>query len=228
MRKLNIKNIVVVTALTLSITLTGCNNREQKNTQNQYQSPTSSSYEEFQKVEESTNIEEETTIVTEPPISEDNQETKQQEILEYFESAKKEISDYIDSEEFEQLKTKGKYYVTTGIDFIFFDEPIKGLYFDDLTEDLKQDIIRDVKALDESIMAYYPDYKEGFQTKYQVASEFISEKYLGTLDAIKEYLGEENYNAIGEIKDQVKEDISNGTDKALTYIKDKYQEWKNK
>ena len=93
---------------------------------------------------------------------------------------------------------------------------------------IKKDIIRDVKSLDEAIMAYYPDYKEDISSKYQIASEFIGEKYLDVLDAIKEYLGEENYNAIGAIKNQIKEDISTKTEEGIGYIKDFYNNWKNK
>lgn len=214
MRKLNLKNIAIISALTLSMTLTGCQSKEEIKDN---QVPVSSQYEEDNsKIESSNNTE-----VSMP-------ETAKEEDFTFFKDAKQEITNYIESEEYEQLKEKGKYYVTTGIDFIFFDEPINGLYFDDLTEELKEDIIRDVKSLDEAIMAYFPNYKESFQTKYQVASEFISEKYLDVLDSIKEYLGEENYNAIGDIKDQLKEDFTEKKDNALTYIKDKYQEWKNK
>lgn len=214
MRKLNLKNIAIISALTLSITLTGCQSKEEIKDN---QVPVSSQYEEDNsKIESSNNTE-----VSMP-------ETAKEEDFTFFKDAKQEITNYLESEEYEQLKEKGKYYVTTGIDFIFFDEPINGLYFDDLTEELKEDIIRDVKSLDEAIMAYFPNYKENFQTKYQVASEFISEKYLDVLDSIKEYLGEENYNAIGDIKDQLKEDLTEKKDNALTYIKDKYQEWKNK
>lgn len=226
MKRLNIKGIVIVTALT--VILTGCSNTQNITTNKEnYNTSATEQIEQIPTTEDNTLIVEESkpTIEETTPVVE---ETSEQKVLTYFENAKKEVVQYIESEEFEQLKEKGKYYVTTGIDFIFFDQPIKGVYFDDLTEELKKDILREVKSLDEAIMAYYPDYKKDISSKYQIASEFISEKYLKMMDAIKEYLGEENYNAVGEIKDQIKEDISEKTDEGIDYIKDLYNDWKNR
>lgn len=211
MRKLNLKNIVIITALTFS--LTACANQ---NVQKEKDLP------ETQPVEQYSTYEEQ----QEQPATNLENKSEEQEFS-YFKEAKQEITNYVESEEYEQIKEKGKNYIITGIDFIFYDQPINGVYFNDLTEELKKDVIRDIQSLDEAIMAYYPDYKEDFQQKYQVASTFISEKYLEILDKIKEYLGEENYNAIGEKKDQVKEEIVEQKDNALEYIKNKYQEWKN-
>ena len=220
MRKLKIKGIVVVTALT--IMLTGCTQSNQtinKETNN------SSNIQET--IIEDTK-KEEPIIETTPEIPVAQEFTQTKENFTFFEDAKQEIIAYIESEEFELLKEKGKYYVTTGIDFIFFDEPINGVYFDDLTDQLKQDILRDVKALDETIMAYYPNYKETISSKYEIASEFLSDKYYAALDYIKDYLGEENYNAIGEIKDQVLGDVGDKADEVIDDIKELYKGWKNK
>ena len=228
MRNLKLKGIVVVTALT--IMLTGCTPTNQTiNKENNNSSVTQ------EKIYEDTTKKEDVIIETSPekvettpeiPVAQESTQTK--ENFTFFEDAKQEIIAYIESEEFELLKEKGKYYVTTGIDFIFFDEPINGIYFDDLTEQLKQDILRDVKALDETIMAYYPNYKESISSKYEIASEFLSDKYYAVLDYIKDYLGEENYNAIGEIKDQVLGDVGDKADEVIDDIKELYKGWKNK
>ena len=228
MRNLKLKGIVVVTALT--IMLTGCTPTNQTiNKENNNSSITQET------IYEDTNKKEDVIIETTPekvettpeiPVAQESTQTK--ENFTFFEDAKQEIIAYIESEEFELLKEKGKYYVTTGIDFIFFDEPINGIYFDDLTEQLKQDILRDVKALDETIMAYYPNYKETISSKYEIASEFLSDKYYEVLDYIKDYLGEENYNAIGEIKDQVLGDVGDKADEVIDDIKELYKGWKNK
>lgn len=219
MRKLNIKGIVIVT--TLSFVLTGCSTTNTVD-KNDYQVPQTE-----QAIVEETPTQEEPTI-EESTIETTPTEETQVTTFTFFEEAKQEIITYIESEQFETLKTKGKYYITTAIDFIFYDQPINGIYFNDLSEELKQDILRDVKSLDEAIMAYYPNYKETFSTKYQIASQFINEQYLNILDIIKEYLGEENYNAIGEIKDQIKEDIGEKTDELIEDIQELYKSWKNK
>lgn len=223
MKKLKLKGIVVVT--TLSIFLTGCQTKQSVEVTKEEQNSSITETIEQPSQTETTIIEqpEETQIVETKP-----EETQILDNFTFFKDAKQEIISYIESEEFETLKEKGKYYVTTGIDFIFFDQPINGIYFDQMTNELKKDIIRDVNSLDEAIMAYYPDYKEDISSKYQVASEFINEKYLDIMYAIKEYLGEENYNAVGEIKDQIKDDVSNKTEEGIEYIKDLYNSWKNK
>lgn len=228
MRNLKLKGIVVVTALT--IMLTGCTTTNQTiNKENNNSSVTQETIYEDATKKEDVIIEtspEKVETTPEIPVAQESTQTK--ENFTFFEDAKQEIIAYIESEEFELLKEKGKYYVTTGIDFIFFDEPINGIYFDDLTEQLKQDILRDVKALDETIMAYYPNYKESISSKYEIASEFLSDKYYAVLDYIKDYLGEENYNAIGEIKDQVLGDVGDKADEVIDDIKELYKGWKNK
>lgn len=224
MKKLKLKGIVVVTAL--SIFLTGCQTKQSiEVTKEEQNSSITETVEQPSQTETTTIIEQQVetqTVETKP------EDTQTLDNFTFFKDAKEEIITYVESEEFETLKEKGKYYVTTGIDFIFFDQPINGIYFDQMTTELKKDIIRDIKSLDEAIMAYYPDYKEDISSKYQVASEFVNEKYLDIMDAIKEYLGEENYNAVGEIKDQIKEDVSTKTEEGIEYIKDLYNSWKNK
>lgn len=226
MKTLKLKGIVVVTALT--IVLSGCQLKEETQINN---IPNNSSQTQIETtIQEEPTYTEETTTTEEYAYVEEENTVVEEQLTEFtfFEDAKQELITYIESEDFQQLKEKGKYYITTAIDFIFYDQPINGIYFDQMTEELKKDIIRDVKALDEAIMAYYPDYKEDVSSKYQIAAEFIGEKYLDVMDAIKEYLGEENYNAVGEIKDQIKEDVSEKAEEGLEYIKDLYSNWKNK
>ncbi len=236
MRKLKLKGIVAVTAL--SIVLTGCGAKEETQiNSNDYNSSTV--YEEQTQENNyyvpnitipDTTVDKETTY---PPYTEpSNEETitvpeQNEENFNYFKEAKQEIISYIESEEFEELKAKGKYYVTTGIDFIFFDEPINGVYFDDLTDSAKKEIIRDIGLLDQAIMEYHPDYKETFSEKYHIAAGFISEKYLDVMEAIKNYLGEENYNAVGEIKDQITGDIKDKTGEIVDDLKELYKGWRN-
>lgn len=245
MRKLNLKGIVIVT--TLSIILTGCQAKTENVSQNNdYDS--NIYIEEQVKKDETTNVEttpsqdidtyyqEENKVIieeTQEPVFNYEETSPTQEPEEnaesftFFKNAKEEIIEYAESDEYEQIKEKGKYYITTAVDFIFFDEAINGIYFDDLTEDLKKDVMRDVKDLDYVIMAYWPNYKESISSKYQIASEFIGEQYVKVMDSIKDYLGEENYNAVGEIKDQIKEDLGNTASDLWEKAKGKYKEWKN-
>ena len=87
--------------------------------------------------------------------------------------------------------------------------------------------MNDIASLVQAVESYYPNYKETLSSKYQIAAEFVSSKYLEILDAIRNYLGEENYNAVGEIKDQIIGDISTKTDEAIEDIKELYKSWRN-
>lgn len=223
MNRNNFKTMTIATITSLSILLSGCAAHEPAKN-NSIISTNNDSVSE-QKIESpaSTKPKESSVsqqVESETPVSQEKEFT-------FFKDAKQEISSYLDSEEYENLKEKGKYYVTTGIDFIFYNQPINGIYFTNLKEDAKKAIINDVKKIDEAIMAYYPNYKESIGAKYQVAAEFLSERYYDILDIIRDYLGDENYEAIGDIKDQILGDLSEKKDEAVGYIKDKYNDWKN-
>lgn len=216
MRNLKLKGLV---AITLSaVLLTGCTAHEDLIINDPR--PNVSQEQTFEPV--IPNIQEQPSEET---IS--NEETPSTKEFTFFSDAKKELTEYIESEEFEKLKEKGKYYVTTGIDFIFFDKEINGITFDQMTTEFKIRAMNDIAALDSAVEAYYPGYKESFSSKYQVAAEFISSKYIDIVDAIKEYLGDENWNALGNMKDQIFGDISTKTDEAIEDIKELYKSWRN-
>ena len=145
----------------------------------------------------------------------------------YFEDAKAQLRTMAESEDFEKLKTTGKNYIITGIDFVFYDKPINGVYFSELSASAKRNVIVCLANIDNAIMQYHPNYKEEISAKYMVAAEYLDTKYLYTLDSIKEYLGEEDYNAIQESINKAKEQIGDGYKQGTSFIKDKYEEWRN-
>ena len=159
--------------------------------------------------------------VEEPAISQQTQE------FTYFEEAKTTIRNIAESEDFEKLKATGKEYLITGIDFIFYDKPINGVYFKDLSNTAKKGVITALTNIDSAIMEYYPNYKEEISAKYSVAAEYLDTKYLNTLDKIKEYLGEEDFNKIEQDIDNAKDKISDGYKKGSQFIKDQYESWRN-
>lgn len=215
MRNLKLKGLV---AITLSaVLLTGCTAHEDLIINNPR--PSVSQEQTFEPVIPNNQSQNEESI--------SNEETPSTEEFTFFSDAKKELTEYIESEDFEKLKEKGKYYVTTGIDFIFFDKEINGITFDQMTTEFKIRAMNDIAALDSAVEAYYPGYKESLGSKYQVAAEFVSSKYLDIVDAIKEYLGDENWNALGNMKDQIFGDISTKTDEAIEDIKELYKSWRN-
>ena len=145
----------------------------------------------------------------------------------YFEDAKTTMRTIAESEDWEKLKTTGKNYVVTGIDFIFYDQPINGVYFSELSSSAKRSVMVALINIDSAIMEYYPNYKEEISAKYSVAAQYLNTKYLYTLDQIKEYLGETDFNKIQEGINNTKDNISEGYQKGSQFIKDKYESWRN-
>lgn len=159
---------------------------------------------------------------------ENQEETLDTEEFDYFDQAKKEIKELIESEQVEQAKEKGKEYFITGVDFIFYDKEINGVTFDDLTEEGKKVTLENLETIDGWIMEIAPDYKDKISEKYQVVKDFVSTTYYDVLESIKESLGEENYSAIREKKNEIKDSITSTKDKALEKVSEWYQNFKNK
>lgn len=159
---------------------------------------------------------------------EKQEETLDTEEFDYFDQAKKEIKELIESEQVEQAKEKGKEYFITGVDFIFYDKEINGITFDDLTEEGKKVTLENLETIDGWIMEIAPDYKDKISEKYQVVKDFVSTTYYDVLESIKESLGEENYSAIQEKKNEIKDSITSTKDKALEKVSEWYQNFKNK
>ena len=159
---------------------------------------------------------------------ENQEETLDTEEFDYFDQAKKEIKELIESEQIEQAKEKGKEYFITGVDFIFYDKEMNGVTFDDLTEEGKKVTLENLEIIDGWIMEIAPDYKDKIGEKYQVVKDFVSTIYYDALESIKESLGEENYSAIQEKKNEIKDSITSTKDKALEKVSEWYQNFKNK
>lgn len=252
MRKLNLKGLVVVTTLS-AVLLTGCTTHEDLIINNESSMEQSGSFEPVNPYEQYEPIRkpsEESDFLSpilpnvnnnqnnyegnyeQPSYNENdyekNYEQPSNQEFTFFSDAKREIYEYIESEDYQNLKEKGKYYVTTGIDFIFFDKEINGITFSQMSTEFKIRAMNDVAALDQAIEAYFPGYKESFSSKYQVAAEFVSSKYLDIVDAIKAYLGDDNWNALGDMKDKIWGDISTKTDEAIEDIKELYKSWRDK
>lgn len=159
---------------------------------------------------------------------ENQEETLDTEEFDYFDQAKKEIKELIESEQVEQAKEKGKEYFITGVDFIFYDKEMNGVTFDDLTEEGKKVTLENLETIDGWIMEIAPDYKDKISEKYQVVKDFVSTTYYDVLESIKESLGEENYSAIQEKKNEIEDSITSTKDKALEKVSEWYQNFKNK
>lgn len=128
-------------------------------------------------------------------------------VIETFNDINEEIDVMLQSEENETIKEKAKGTFITIVDFIFYDAEIKGIKFDDLTEGAKENILETAHLIDSKIENKFPNYKETISDKtsnaYNKASEVIKKGANNVKEFSKEKLGEDNYNAIVDAKDEL-------------------------
>ena len=167
------------------------------------------------------------TETTEEIIAQETNSSDEQ-IINEMNNDKNNIELYITQNDFENVKTYGKAFFVKTVDFIFYDKDINGIKFNDLKEETKEDVYNAFCNIDALIMTFSPDYKENIGEKYEIVKDFTSNVYYSSLDKIKQSIGEENYNKIGEIKDNAKEKIKEGTNNAKEYIKEKYENWRDR
>lgn len=128
-------------------------------------------------------------------------------VIATFDNIEKDVDNLLQGEKTESTKDKLKGTFVTVVDFIFYDAEINGIKFDDLTEGAKQNILETANAIDSKIEKKFPGYKETISDKtkkaYNIASEVIKRGANSIKDFSKEKLGEENYNAIIDAKDEL-------------------------
>ena len=171
--------------------------------------------------------EESASIITDSAI-ESESSSENMESFDYFSSDLSEIESLINEEKIEDAKKKVKDVFVTGVDFIFYDQPIGDVYFDDLTAAGKEMTMDALDTLSGFADQIAPNWKSELSEKYQITSEFVGEEYLAFLDSIREYLGDENYEALGEIKDQILGDITDTYDGAKERVKSWYEEFRSR
>ncbi len=128
-------------------------------------------------------------------------------VLDVFDKINYEVDLMLQSEESETIKTKAKGIFITIVDFIFYDAEINGIKFDDLTTGAKENILETALIIDNKLENKFPNYKESISEKtkkaYKQASELIKNGANNIKEFSKEKLGEDNYTAIVEAKDEL-------------------------
>lgn len=147
--------------------------------------------------------------------------------VDYFQARLSEVESLVNQGFIDDAKRVAKDTFVTGVDFFFYDGEIAGVTIDEISDTSKAVIMDGFSKIDEVISSYDTNWKEELGDKYQVASEFMQGIYVSSLDKIKEYLGEENYQALGEIKDQILGDIVDIKDKAKEKAKSWYEEFRS-
>ena len=165
-----------------------------------------------QQVESTSKVETPTEdkVVENNTVENSNDETytiDDKEVINYFNDIETSVDAELKNKSSQTTKDKLKGTFITIVDFLFYDSEINGIKFDDLTEGAKQNVLETVSSIDNKIMTKYPNYKEeiSFKTKtaYNKAGELIKKGANNVKEFSKEKLGEENYNAIIDAKDEL-------------------------
>lgn len=136
----------------------------------------------------------------------------------------------------ENFKDKASSTFISIVDFLFYDGTIKGISFDELTEKGKEKVLEISSKIDVKLEEKYPGYKEKISNStskaYQKASEIIKNGAKNINDFAKSALGDENYQAIIDAKDELvkysKESLNYVTgagSKVFNNTKEKLNEW---
>ena len=84
-----------------------------------------------------------------------------------------------------------------------------------------------IESAADQIEEWFPGLLDKLGSKYEIAKMFINEKYVEYLDKIKLYLGEEDWNALVDIKDKLRDSFNNKKTEWILKLAQKYLEWKD-
>ena len=122
------------------------------------------------------------------------------------------------------------------VDFLFYDGTIKGITFNELTDEGKQKFLEIANKIDVKLEEKAPGYKDKISSTtsnaYNKASEIIKNGASSLNNFAKEKLGDENYNSIIDAKDELVKYSKNALNlvgsagsKLFSSTKDKLNDW---
>ncbi len=158
--------------------------------------------------------------------------SKDEIIVNYFNEATDDINNLLSSENVSNAKAKCKEYFVTFVDFIFYDGKIKDITFSELKEGTKKQVITIVQKIDTLIMKKFPNYKETISEKskylYDKASDLLHSGKENVEDYIVSKVGEENYQDILDEINDIKERDKETWDNMKDFGSDVYESGKDK
>ena len=166
-------------------------------------------------------------------IKNDNYNEKDNIVIDELNNTLKNIEESTQDENF---KDKASSTFISIVDFLFYDGTIKGISFDELTEKGKEKVLEISSKIDVKLEEKCPGYKEKISNStskaYQKASEIIKKSAKNINDFAKSALGDDNYQAIIDAKDELvkysKESLNYVTgagSKVFNNTKEKLNEW---
>lgn len=166
-------------------------------------------------------------------IKNDNYNEKDNIVIDELNNTLKNIEESTQDENF---KDKASSTFISIVDFLFYDGTIKGISFDELTEKGKEKVLEISSKIDVKLEEKCPGYKEKISNStskaYQKASKIIKKGAKNINDFAKSALGDENYQAIIDAKDELvkySKDalnfVTGAGSKVFNNTKEKLNEW---
>ena len=207
---------------------------ENEDYQTEEETAFSSTEESNTQISEQEQIESTSQMIIEETTTNSSTEQKSNDniVIEEINSLKNQIVKIVNSDTATQFKEDCKDIFITLVDFIFYEGEIRGITFEELSDEAKQQILILTSQIDNLIIKKFPNYKEEISdltsSAYNKASEIIHNGAENIKEFSKEKLGEENYNKIKTFKDNVKGEISNTWDDLKDDVVDIYDSGKEK
>lgn len=189
---------IITTGLTVILLATGCSSKENN-------------------AEPITN---ETTTTMEDN-STNNQETTNEnttsEEFDCFQSETEEVNNIIYTEGIEKASEVWREYFIDAVDFIFYDKEYKDTKFSELNPEAQEKTIETINEMGSKITELNPNWQEDLGS----IKDSSTDLYYYILKNFKNFIGEDNYNELGNILNNIKNSTTNT-------IKNLYEGYKNK
>ena len=104
-----------------------------------------------------------------------NKVGSEEEIINYFKNLDNELNT---SKNSNSITSSIKNGFVTIVDFLFYNEPIKGKTFSELSSSAKLSVLKLALSIFQKVDSYFPDYKETLSEKYNNVKSKVVSKYL--------------------------------------------------
>ena len=188
-----LKKLIAIGSLSFVLVITGCSSKE-NNAEPENEVTT----------EIENNNEQENIANTNNTQETENNNTEDNEIVKYFEDKNEEMDNIIYTENIEVANEFWNEYFIDAIDFIFYDKEYKDTKFADLNPEAQQKCIDELQEAENKMNMINPNWKEDLGN----IKDATAEAYSNLLDSFENLIGTDNYNKIKDIKDSLKDGLS--------------------
>lgn len=192
---------IIATGLTVILLSTGCSSKE--NDAEPITNDTTTTME-----DNSTNNQDVTT---------DENENTTSEEFDCFASETEEVNNIIYTEGIEKASEVWRQYFIDAVDFIFYDKEYKDTKFSELNPEAQEKTIETINEMGSKITELNPNWQEDLGS----IKDSSTDLYYYILKNFKNFIGEDNYNELGNILNNIKNSTTNT-------IKNLYEGYKNK